>query len=346
MFPTQKKSQPFGFTLIELMVVITVIMVLIALLLPAVQQSREAARRAHCRNNLMQIGIALHNYAMCHEVLPPGSTNPTGPIVNVADETQYHMSWIVQILPYLEQQNVYNYVDFRSSVYSTANTPVRTRRIQILYCPSAPSIGGETDLASNYCGIHNDFETPIDEKQNGVLYLNSSIHYEEVTDGSSNTIYVGEAEVDKLTTMGWMTGTRDSLRNGVLWANRPQSDGSANKAAVSSADDPVAPSDDPAAGQPAVESSNQPTRSQSEKDVDPSKPIYDYHSVRPGTSLRQQAAKMPPKAEYVGGMYSAHVGGYHVLMGDGSVRFLSVSITPTLMRNLTHRADGEMLDNY
>src|SRR5437879_7893863 len=94
-----------GFTLIELLVVISIIAVLIALLLPAVQAAREAARRTQCVNNLMQIGIAARNYEAAHEVLPAGVVNPTGPIVNKPNG--YHFSWVTQLLPYLEQNNVH-----------------------------------------------------------------------------------------------------------------------------------------------------------------------------------------------------------------------------------------------
>src|ERR1700735_1506800 len=112
-----------GFTLIELLVVIAIIAVLISLLLPAVQASREAARRAQCVNNLMQIILAVKNYESSHEVLPPGTINPTGPIVNKPQG--YHHNWISQILPYLEYRNVNRNIDFNVGVYDTANTTVR-----------------------------------------------------------------------------------------------------------------------------------------------------------------------------------------------------------------------------
>src|SRR3954451_14542119 len=101
--PGRVRSLP-GFTLIELLVVIAIISVLIALLLPAVQAAREAARRVQCVNNLMQLGIALHNYESSYEMLPPGSVNPTGPIVNLP--RGYHVSWMVQLLPFIEQKSM------------------------------------------------------------------------------------------------------------------------------------------------------------------------------------------------------------------------------------------------
>lgn len=99
-----------GFTLLELLVVISIIAVLIALLLPAVQQSREAARRTQCRNNLMQLGLALQNYHGAHRVLPSGCVNETGPIL--VGQAGYRVGWIVQILPYLDQEGTYRHVDF------------------------------------------------------------------------------------------------------------------------------------------------------------------------------------------------------------------------------------------
>src|SRR5687768_4236128 len=155
-----------GFTLIELLVVIAIIAVLIALLLPAVQQAREAARRTQCKNNLMQIGLALHNYEMAYEVLPPGSVNPTGPIRS--EEKGYHMSWVVQILPYLDQQNTFQHFNFSKGVYDPDNAAARAVNLAILRCPSSWTAAPG---AACYAGNHHDAEAPIDVDNNGVMFL-------------------------------------------------------------------------------------------------------------------------------------------------------------------------------
>src|SRR5271168_763313 len=98
-----------GFTLIELLTVVAIIAVLITLLLPAVQSAREAARRTQCHNNLLQLGIAVGNYASTHEVLPPGVVNEKRPIQNIPQG--YQFGWTVQILPFLEQGNLYRRFD-------------------------------------------------------------------------------------------------------------------------------------------------------------------------------------------------------------------------------------------
>src|SRR6187431_3342554 len=97
-----------AFTLVELLVVIAIIGVLVALLLPAVQQAREAARRMQCRNNLKQIALAVHNYESSHLTLPPGVLGTSGAVA----QAQLLHTWLVQILPYLDQKNVQAVYDF------------------------------------------------------------------------------------------------------------------------------------------------------------------------------------------------------------------------------------------
>jgi prepilin-type N-terminal cleavage/methylation domain-containing protein len=320
--PHQRETRQSGFTLIELLVVIAIIAVLITLLLPAVQQAREAARRTQCKNNMMQIALALNNYMMAHEALPPGTQNVSGPIQS-KEGAGYHMSWMTQILPYLEQQNVYNHIDFNKSVYDPANVPARQQRINSFLCPSDGSSGvSPTAGITSYYGIHNDFETPIDVNQNGVMFLNSSIRYEQITDGSSNTIYVAECRLNTGSDLGWMSGTRSSLRNLVVATpNNPP-------AAAPSSNDP--------AGGPIAASQPEAT--------------FRLHATSlsniNGSNLRQELADMEAGREFVGGPSSFHVGGGHFVMGDGAVRFISQNIDPKTFRNLGHRSDGEMLKDF
>lgn len=119
-----------GLTLLELLIVISIIAVLIALLLPAVQSAREQARRTQCRNNLLQIGIALHNYQQAHRVLPPGCVNPTGPIAAYREGSSpgdYRIGWIVQILPWLGHTAHYRQVDFDRPLRSFLTAEARAR---------------------------------------------------------------------------------------------------------------------------------------------------------------------------------------------------------------------------
>src|SRR5262249_52554470 len=142
-----------AFTMIELLVVIGIISVLISLLLPAIQSTREHARQAQCANNLLQLGLALGNYASIHQVLPPGVVNDKGPIFNVPQG--YHHSWIVQVLPFLERTSIYRRFDFQQGVYAPANETARNVSISTLLCPSDARSG-----PTNYAGCHHDVEAP------------------------------------------------------------------------------------------------------------------------------------------------------------------------------------------
>jgi hypothetical protein len=198
--------------LIELLVVIAIIAVLIALLLPAVQQAREAARRAQCKNSLCQIGLALHNYEMAHNVLPPGSVNPTGPIRS--EPIGYHMSWAAQLLPYVEQQNVFRSIDFSVGAYDPRNEKVRRVIIATLLCPSdfRGPYGNTNTAPSNFAGVHHEDEAPIDHGNHGTFVLNMAVSMDSVTDGSSTTLFVGEKALHT-EELGWISGTRATLRN-------------------------------------------------------------------------------------------------------------------------------------
>ncbi len=201
-----------AFTLVELLVVIAIIGVLVGLLLPAVQAAREAARRCSCSNNLAQIGLAMHNFEFAMEHLPSGSINPTGPVLN--EPVGQHVSFLVQICPYIEQQGIANQFDISLGTYAPANAAARAQEINAFRCPSSPYTGTNDKVSglTNYAGCHHHIEAPIDEDNTGLLFLNSRVRYGDITDGSSHTILVGETLVD-LVGLGWASGTRASLRN-------------------------------------------------------------------------------------------------------------------------------------
>jgi len=294
-----------GFTLIELLVVIAIIAVLISLLLPAVQAAREAARRAACLNNLMQIGVALGNYQASYETFPPGVIDPGATVSNTAQG--YHYSWTVQILPYLEQRNLARRFDHSVGVYAAQNTTVRSIDLSVLLCPSDPQRGSGLIGTSNYAGCHNDVEAPISATNNGMFILNKAIRYDDIEDGASNTIAIGERKSEG-NDLGWASGTRATLRNAGLPLNfDPRSRMGFNPLDQYVNVDPDFDPDAPPAGPPA-------------------KPIT-------------------PSRDPVGGYSSNHPGGANFLFGDGSVRFLKTVMSLRVYRLLANRKDGDVLSS-
>lgn len=209
--PYQQPAARPAFTLVELLVVIAIIGVMVGLLLPAVQAAREAARRMSCSNNLAQLGLALHNHEFSWGYLPAGSTNPTGPIQNIAEGQ--HVSFLVRLLPYMEQQALADLFDVEAGAYADSNTTARRANIATFSCPSHPYRHWPEDQApSMYAGNYHHVEAPLDIDNSGLLFLNSQIQYRDIYDGSSNTILVGEI-VATDDTLGWVSGTRATLRN-------------------------------------------------------------------------------------------------------------------------------------
>jgi prepilin-type N-terminal cleavage/methylation domain-containing protein len=303
-----------GFTLIELMIVIGIIAVLISLLLPAVQSAREQARRTQCTNNLLQLGVALANYASTHNVLPPGVVNDKGPIENMPDG--YHHSWVVQILPYFGQNNIYRSIDLRASVYAAENGTVRSVMISTLVCPS----DGYRSLIA-YSGCHHDVDAPIAADNHGVLFLNSRVRLDEITDGLATTVLLGETTQGNLS-FGWMSGTRATLRNMGQPLNTPDLLFPTMRARAR------APVFSATIGQP-----------KSKAGISPPAPQYTDGFLEVVALVEDGMLPI----DYVGGFGSSHPDGANFLLCNGSVRFVRHSIDLRVYKLLGNRADGELI---
>ncbi len=225
-----------GFTLIELLVVIAIIAILIALLLPAVQQAREAARRSACKNNLKQIGLALHNYHDVHRIFPPGGFN-----VNPGGD----FSYAVMILPYLDQAPLYKKFNF-SENYSFGGTTGtngarRFDRPPVFLCPSSSVTQDDNDFdtlhyygnmgprgtnpvtitTTNLTGTayleETDSGTRIFAEQGVLLSVGEDytrvrkVRMRDITDGTSNTIMVGEISNNQITNIAYRQWSRGGI---------------------------------------------------------------------------------------------------------------------------------------
>ena len=313
----------WAFTLIELLVVIAIIAILIALLLPAVQQAREAARRTQCRNNLKQLGIALHNYHDNFNVFPPGAINPgvdtkAGlPYTSTCSVDCRNIPMQLHLLPYIDQSPYYNKLNFslpmgkaqRSGTGPSTDQGAifaANGKITAFQCPSDIDYQNPYTVAGNaHYAMNNNYRTSYDFamddiienkgsfwKQDAAQYksgfgINGACRIADVIDGTTNTFALVETPFQKAAYAGF----------GPFWSQWAYTSG-------------VCP-------------------------------------VCRGLNEKFSATDPRP---YAWGAGSLHVGGLHVMMMDGSVRFLSENTqccgTPSIIRSLTGIKDGQTVSDF
>jgi prepilin-type N-terminal cleavage/methylation domain-containing protein len=334
-----------GFTLIELLVVIAIIAILIGLLLPAVQKVREAAARMSCSNNLKQLGLALHNFESANSYLPPWAFDFQGynpdPANPLGAQTQGH-SALTQILPYIEQDNVYKIGHIEFSVIDPANWPPNwgtsisgSAKIKTFMCPSAPdrvidyapyfvSLGlpnkgpfilGQTDYAA-IRGLHPNFTascapgSPADNGNNGVGAL------------GVKGFMTPQGLTGKLKITAMTDGTSNTLLIGE----------DAGRHQVYAKRTPVQPN---APGQPGW------TLNAAWSDYNHYIRVHGYSS----DGLVQDGGCCVVNCSNLNQFYSFHSGGVNAVRGDGSVHFMSDSVAPGVLAALVTRAGGEVFND-
>ena len=322
--------------MIELLVVIAIIAILIALLLPAVQQAREAARRTQCKNNLKQIGLAMHNYHDVYSAFPPAWIPMIDPAAAdpIADSVlASSWAWPVFILPQIEQANLYNDL---TSVEPGPGTPFpvnpgapNDKLLTAFVCPSDPgpeetkyggfggqpngykksnyaACGGMLDLDHiPYVGTHNFIRGHAVKRSNrrGMLGVGTRTRIRDVTDGTSNTILVGE------------------VANDTPWSVSSVKQGNA----------------------PIWIRSQSTSTGTSVSDYAVSLSVLRY-SKSFTTGNQRSYAINNILTDF--GFSSRHVGGAQFTLADGSSRFISENVDQTLYENLSTRADGNVIGEY
>lgn len=349
---TSRPRSGRGFTLIELLVVIAIIAVLVSLVLPAVQSAREAARRAQCKNNLHQIGLAIHSYEETHKVLPPayiGHPTQAGTVAGVTfpDDNGNGPSgfaWGAILLPSLDNLPLYESFNFHIACWDPANAVPAQTKVPVFICPSAqggsdgfiveryntPPAWNPTNPApfspviklshSHYvtnAGIHQPWGRVVNYEDFGVpepipvtgknatvdgpFYRNACVRTASITDGMSNTIFMGE---------------HSSVLSDKTWVGVVPWSATCPK--------PPFPSACNSGGA-----------------------MVGAHSG-PDTHDHPQVIMHAPNNPFghTDGMHSDHTGGAHILLGDGSVRFAAESMNPFVFVALSTRNGKEIVSEF
>lgn len=352
-----KRAKKRGFTLIELLVVIAIIAILIALLLPAVQQAREAARRSQCKNNLKQIGLALHNYHDVNNALPPGYT--------IGSQTLFPanngLGWNFHILPYFDQAPLFQKFDANVSISTAPNVGLAESVLTAVRCPSdvGPEqdpgnfFGSQNGATSNYPGNFG-VGTPASDIRSalvqGIFGRNTKVRFRDLKDGTSNVIFVGERRMPRVCTGG--VGAAPS--GAAAPAINPNFEGSfctfwagGQAAAATNPPGNIGTQDN------AMASFLGTTHSGDITGILPSGNVVSASGAILKINRRYDAtgAGAVPlsgvNADVVTiGFSSWHTGGMQALLGDGTVRFLNENMASDTYMNLSRRSDGQTLGEF
>jgi prepilin-type N-terminal cleavage/methylation domain-containing protein/prepilin-type processing-associated H-X9-DG protein len=336
--PTRRK----GFTLIELMVVISIISLLIALLLPAVQRVREAANRTQCLNNLKQMGLALQNYHGTYGSFPPA--------LDARFQPMWHWSWMARSLPFLEQDNLYHQaIEFAQNTADPVvfdgtpgyaswspwggypfglgllpENPIIAAPVKIFLCP--------TDFSPRVFAVPTPYGSPLPIVQavtdyqgvtgtnyflqDGSLAVDAPVRYTDLSDGSSNTLLVGErANVKEITYGAWFSGCGQLDRS--------------------------LPKDSNQRGSADVVLGTREVNSQQSDDVIVNECPYGPYHFQPPNLIRDSTGIIQPACDQFH-FWSWHPGGANFLMADGSAHFLPYN-ADTILPALGTRAGNEAL---
>ncbi|WDQ14798.1 DUF1559 family PulG-like putative transporter [Rhodopirellula sp. P2] len=218
-----------GVSLVEVIVVALIVLILLSLSIPFLRNMRELTRRSNCDQNLVRLSLAMQSYSTDQGHLPTGTASfnatfrlwpevpsPGDPVADVA-ETElaitsvaegYHHNWVPALLPYVDQTGLFQSIDFTASVYADSNRLSRETMVPVFRCPADDS----APTNSSYAGLHHSVASPIGTSNDGLLFLNAWVRSEEVPDGMSATILLGE-KLSFPGDLGWLSGTRATLRN-------------------------------------------------------------------------------------------------------------------------------------
>jgi prepilin-type N-terminal cleavage/methylation domain-containing protein/prepilin-type processing-associated H-X9-DG protein len=317
-----------GFTLVELLVVIAIVAILAGLLVPAVQKARETAARAKCQNNLKQLGIAQHGYHDARDAFPPGYRTGVTPQYPALPAFLLRWSAQAELTPFIEQSNLYGSLDLTIPLYSSpagtvfpVNQPGVAHPVPLFFCPSDqgygpdPAFGPTNYVACLGSGAGGGTRTESD----GVFFNNSAVRRADVRDGLSNTALMSEQILGR----GGPAVTDPSQVDvryvyGQRPLHQPVSDLFCQAVTTWLTD-----------------------RGSRWADGEVQYGLYDHHYPPNAKAWDCVAIEFSWKAAR-----SAHPGGVNLLLGDGSVRFVSDRVNPATWQALGSRAGDEVLGDF